>query len=87
LSIDSDSGLAKLTAASLDADNLPIQNDSSTSFTVKDGISVLFLTVITPDNTDNIRVLESCPGGGTQVIDQFPFDASNPSRGYRIVGL
>jgi hypothetical protein len=59
LRVESDSSLAKLTAARLHGESIPVQNDSSLSFKVDSGMNIFFLTIISPNAND-------CGSGSSQ---------------------
>ena len=84
--IGSASGLAKLTAVTLNGNPLAITDDLTFFFTMGSGIDVVRITVVSPNAGDTIQVFEDCGGGQNQKIDEYPYDSNDPVRGYRIVG-
>src|SRR5262249_27097945 len=85
LCISSSSGLAHLTGANLNNAPIPI-NDPCVAFTLVPGPNLLLITVVSPDNNDTITVSEDCGNGTKQQVDQYPYDPSDPVRGYTIIG-
>jgi len=82
--IESESALAKLTAATFNNNPLAVTNDVAVSFTVPAGFNLLFLSVQSPVARDTIRVFEDCEAGQQEKLDEYAYNSSEPGRGYRI---
>jgi hypothetical protein len=82
--IESESALAKLTAATLDNNPLTVTNDKAVSFTVPVGVHILLLSVQSPDAKDTIRMFEDGGAGQNQKLDEYSYDPNDPARAYRI---
>jgi hypothetical protein len=85
LCISSSSGLAHLTAANLNDNDIPV-NDPCVDFTLVPGPNLLEITVVTPDNNDTITVFEPCGDGTKRTIDQYQIDPQDPAHGFTING-
>ncbi len=65
---------------------LTVKNGDTIAFTVDPGENTLDLVVNASDANCNIRILEDCGGGNTQVLDEFQNDPGDPIVGFSIFG-
>ncbi|MBZ5508419.1 MAG: hypothetical protein LAO78_23415 [Acidobacteriia bacterium] len=79
-------GSARFVTARFNNTVLNVQNGDTIHFTIAAGINILKLVVAVADPNDMVRIIEDC-GGGTQVLDQFKNDPSDPVTGYSIIGF
>jgi hypothetical protein len=77
---------ARFTKAELNKKSLLIQNGDTVTFAVQPGVNTLDFVIHASSPNCIIQILEDCGAGKTQVLDQFPYDPSDPVVGYSIFG-
>ena len=75
---------ARFVAAQLNKKPLQIHNGDTITFTLAAGVNTLDLVIAGSDPNCTIQLLEDCGGGNTQVLDEFPYDPSDPVVRYSI---
>jgi hypothetical protein len=86
---ESDSGLVRIVAGTLNGTPVPVDADGNASFTAIAGVNLLNLAFVGPDPNEDFRIKEDCQGGDSQQLASWRIHATppipgGPSRAFQI---